>query len=283
MCTPSSKGRVNWNRKCEYVRLIMAFPCRMKRYRLARSVLICALAPWAWAQQSPSNQNENGPPQDRDRALDSAPQPEPVTIPIPTSKRILWIIPNYRTYPSLKEYKSIPAKEKFHIALQDSFDPGTPILAAVFGGEGQLTHATPEFGQGVAGFARYTATSYADLVIGDYMTEAIFPTMLHQDPRYFRKGEGSGFSRLGYAVGQIFWTHGDRGGGQFNFSEIGGNSAAVGLSNLYNPGSHNASTAFSKLGLQIGVDMVSNILKEFWPDLDRKFARRHDIPTKSNP
>lgn len=255
----------------------------MKRYRLARSVLICALAPWALAQQSPSNQNENGPLQDRDRALDSAPQPEPVTIPIPTSKRILWIIPNYRTYPSLKEYKPIPAKEKFHIALQDSFDPGTPILAAVFGGEGQLTHATPEFGQGVAGFARYTATSYADLVIGDYMTEAIFPTMLHQDPRYFRKGEGSGLSRLGYAVGQIFWTHGDRGGGQFNFSEIGGNSAAVGLSNLYNPGSHNASTAFSKLGLQIGVDMVSNILKEFWPDLDRKFARKHDIPTKSNP
>lgn len=215
--------------------------------------------------------------------LDSAPQPQPVTIPIPTSKRILWIIPNYRTYPSLKEYKPIPAKEKFHIALQDSFDPGTPILAAVFGGEGQLTHATPEFGQGVAGFARYTATSYADLVIGDYMTEAIFPTMLHQDPRYFRKGEGNGFARLGYAVGQIFWTHGDRGGGQFNFSEIGGNSAAVVLSNLYNPGSHNASTAFSKLGLQVGVDMVSNILKEFWPDLDRKFARKHDIPTKSNP
>lgn len=240
------------------------------------------MAHLACAQQTRPDQHANPPAEDRDRAPYAAPQPEPVTIPVPASKRVLWIIPNYRTYPSLREYEPIPAKEKFHIALQDSFDPGTPILAAAFGGEGQLTHATPEFGQGMAGFARYMVTSYADLVSGDYMTEAIFPTMLHQDPRYFRKGEGSRFSRLRYAVGQIFWTHGDGGGGQFNFSEIGGNSAAVGLSNLYNPGSHTASTAFSKLGLQIGVDMISNVLKEFWPDLDRKFARKHDLPTKSN-
>src|SRR5689334_2627246 len=159
--------------------------CRMKRYRLAGLLLFCTLAAGAWAQQSLPNQDENGLLQERDRALDSAPQPQPVTIPVPTSKRILWIIPNYRTYPSLKEYKPITTKEKFKIAEQDSFDRGTLFMAAAFAGEGQLTNATPEFAQGVAGYARYFAASYADLVIGDFMTESIYPSLLHQDPRYF--------------------------------------------------------------------------------------------------
>ena len=45
---------------------------------------------------------------------------------------------------------------------------------------------------------------YADYVIGDYMTEAVLPIVLHQDPRYFRRGTGNGWLRLDKAVGQIF-------------------------------------------------------------------------------
>jgi len=112
-------------------------------------------------------------------------------------------------------------------------------------------------------------------VIGDYMTEAVFPTILHQDPRYFRRGTGSGWSRLGYAAGQIFWTHNDSGRGQFNFSEIAGNSTAVAISMAYYPENRDVADGVSKLGSQLGVDMASNILKEFWPDLERKFSRKH--------
>ena len=100
-------------------------------------------------------------------------------------KRILGIAPNYRTSPSLTEYKPISAREKFVIATQDSFDRGTVILAAAFAGQGQLTNANRSFGQGAAGYGRYFGTSYADFVIGNYMTEAIFPTFLHQDPTLF--------------------------------------------------------------------------------------------------
>jgi hypothetical protein len=231
-----------------------------------RLFLLSVFLPAAYGQQAPA---ENAP--------GSASPPES------ESKRIFWIIPNYRTYPTLAEYKPITPKQKFRIAVQDSFDRGTVALAAAFAGEGQITHATPEFGQGVAGYARYFATSYADLVIGDFLTEAVYPTVLHQDPRYFRRGTGSGLSRLGYAVGQIFWTHRDAGGFQFNYSEIGGNATAVALSNAYYPGSHDVSTAASKFGLQIGVDMASNILKEFWPDLNRKFAHKHAAPAPVAP
>jgi hypothetical protein len=191
------------------------------------------------------------------------------------SKRIFGIIPNFRTSPSLLDYKPLTPKEKFEIATQDSFDRGTIALAALFAGESFLTNATPSFGQGTAGYTRYLGTAYADFVIGDYMTEAIYPTILHQDPRYFRRGSGSGWSRVGYAMAQIFWTHKDSGGRQFNYSEVIGNSTAVAISNAYYPDNRNASEAISKLSIQLGVDMASNILKEFWPDVNRRFTRKH--------
>jgi hypothetical protein len=141
------------------------------------------------------------------------------------SKRIFGIVPNYRTTPSLQNYEPLTTGEKFKIASGDAFDRGAVALAALFGGEGQLTNSNRSFGQGAAGFGRYFGTAYGDLVIGDYMTEAVFPTLLHQDPRYFRRGTGSKWSRVGYAMGQIFWTHRDSGGTQFNYSELIGNSS----------------------------------------------------------
>jgi hypothetical protein len=200
-------------------------------------------------------------------ATTSPPDPEP--------KRVLWIIPNFRTSPSLADYKPLSPREKFRIATLDSFDRGTVALGVLFAAEAQLTNSNPSFGQGVRVYAHYFCTDYADYVIGDYMTEAVFPTVLHQDPRYFRHGTGSGWSRLGYAAGQIFWTHNDSGRGQFNLSEIAGNSTAVAISMAYYPENRDVADGVSKPGSQLGVGIASNILKEFWPDLERKVSRKH--------
>jgi hypothetical protein len=194
--------------------------------------------------------------------------------PEPAQKRIFGIIPNYRTYPSLNTYAPLTVREKFKIATQDSFDRGTFALAAIFAGEGQLTNSNPSFGQGAAGYARYFGTSSADLVIGNYATEAIFPSLLHQDPRYFRRGTGSTWSRVGYSLSQLFFTHSDSGRRMFNFSEVGGNATAVAISNAYYSDRRTAGENLSKFGLQIGVDGASNILKEFWPDIHRRLARK---------
>jgi hypothetical protein len=191
-------------------------------------------------------------------------------------KRILGMIPNYRTSPSLANYEPLTTGAKFKVASEDAFDRGTFILAGLFAGEAQLTNDNRAFGQGAAGFGQYCGAAYGDLLIGDYMTEAIFPRFLHQDPRYFRRGAGSTRSRLGYAVGQIFWTHADSGGTQFNYSEVIGNSTAVAISAAYYRDNRDAGDAVTKLGMQFGVDMASNVLKEFWPDVLRKFHHKQD-------
>jgi hypothetical protein len=190
-------------------------------------------------------------------------------------KRILGIIPNYRTSPNLKDMKPLSPREKFRMARQDSLDRGAFVVSALLAGQAHLTKATPSFGQGAPGYARYFASSYADYAIGNLMTEAICPTILHQDPRYFRRGTGSVPSRLGHAMGQSFWTRSDSGRMQFNFSEIAGNSAAVAISNIYYPDNRDAQDAVSKLSIQIGIDMAGNVLKEFSPELNRVFSRKH--------
>jgi hypothetical protein len=217
-------------------------------------------------------------------ALNAPPDPPPTvkttdsdqTPPAPTeSKRIFGIVPNYRTSPSLQNFMPITAKEKFKIASEDAFDRGTFVLAALFAGEAQLANSNRAFGQGAAGYGQYLGAAYGDFAIGDFMTEAIFPTFLHQDPRYFRRGTGGKWARFGYAVGQIFWTHTDAGTTQFNYSEVVGNSVAVAISNAYYRNNRDAGDNASKLGMQLGVDAAANVLKEFWPDLQRKFSRKH--------
>jgi hypothetical protein len=199
-------------------------------------------------------------------AAAQAPQPEP--------KRIFGIIPNYRTSPTLAQYKPLTRKQKFKIAAQDSFDWGAVLMALTFAGAGQLTNANPSFGQGASGFARYFGAGYADVVIGNMMTEAIYPSLLRQDPRYFRRGTGGGWSRLGYAMSRIVVTHKDSGGRTFNYSEFLGNATAVAISNSYYPDARDAATSASRFGVQIGLDMAGFVAKEFAPDIMRKLSRQ---------
>ncbi len=223
------------------------------------------LAPVAFCQQSSSPDPQNTAPQNA----------TPQNTPDENSKRIFWIIPNFRTTQELAIYQPLTTSQKFKLATRDAFDPGTFVLAALFAGYGQLTNSDPSFGQGVAGYARYFGTSYGDFLIGDYLTEAIFPTMLHQDPRFFRRGHGGGWSRLFYAAGRVFLTKGDTGHTQFNFSEVLGNSSAVAISMAYYPDRRDVGDAVTSLGTQIGVDMASNVLKEFAPDIMRKLPHKH--------
>ena len=198
--------------------------------------------------------------------------------PAPESKRILGIVPNYRTSPTLLNYEPLTTRDKFKVAADDAFDRGTVGLAAMFAGESQLSNSNRNFGQGTVGFGKYLGTAYTDFAIGDYMTEAIFPSVLHQDPRYFRRGTGSGWGRFGYSVGQILLTHSDTGRTQFNYSEVLGNSVAVAISQSYYSNNRTVSDAASELTLQLAVDAAANVLKEFWPDLERKFSRKHRGP-----
>lgn len=192
-------------------------------------------------------------------------------------KRIFGVLPNYRTADGTAPFVPITTRHKFYIAAKDSFDYPVYITAAAFAGLYQLENQNPSFGQGMKGYAKRLASSYGDQAIGNLMTEAIFPSLLHEDPRYFRIGSsgGSTWHRTRYALTRVFVVRTDKGGWTFNFSEWLGNGATVGLSNLYYPAdTRNVSDNVQKLGIQVGTDAFSQVLKEFWPDLKRKLVKK---------
>jgi hypothetical protein len=172
-------------------------------------------------------------------------------------------------------YTPLTVQQKFTIAFRESTDPGTFLLAAAIGGLGQAKSSNPSFGQEFTGYTHYVGTKYADYVISDFMREGIFPSLLHQDPRYFRRGTGSGWSRLAYAARQVFWTRSDSGRMGFNYSQIAGGAAAVAISAAYYPENRDPRAASNAFEAQIGAHIASNIMKEFWPDLQRVFLRKH--------
>ncbi|HXB73168.1 MAG TPA: hypothetical protein VNY05_33330 [Candidatus Acidoferrales bacterium] len=236
----------------------------------------------AWTCVAPAQTGGSSQPE----SASSSPS-TPATQPENTEdKRIFGVLPNNRTTENSLPFVPISAKRKMTIAYKDSFDWPVYPTAAAFATLYQVENQNPSFGQGMAGYAKRFGTAYGDQMIGNMMTEGIVPSLLHEDPRYFRLGEGTKASRVGYALKQILVTRTDSGHKTFNFAEFGGNAAAVAVSNLWYPDTRTVSDNVEKLGIQLATDAFSNVLKEFWPDVKRYLHnRRHpntgDQPTAS--
>ena len=199
---------------------------------------------------------------------------EPVATPI--DKRIFGVLPNYRTASSDLEGSTITPKQKMTIAAKDSFDYPLVLVASAFAGLDQISNDDPSFGQGVKGYAHRLGAWYLDESMGNMMTEGIFPALLHQDPRYFRIGPAGGtiWHRATYAMTRVIITDKDGGRKQFNFSEWLGNASAVAISQAYHPDNRTAVDATEFLFEQVATDAFSQVLKEFWPDIKRKFFKK---------
>jgi len=185
------------------------------------------------------------------------------------SKRILGIFPNYRAVSVGTQLPALSIRKKFWLATQDSFDYSSFVSAGLLAGVSQANKSYPEFGQGAKGFGRYYWHAVADQTVGNYMTEAIVPSLTREDPRYYTLGRGGFFKRTGYAVSRLLITRTDSGGRTINISEIVGNGAGAGISDLYYPARERTWTKTGQKWItQIGLDGAFNILKEFWPDIN---------------
>jgi hypothetical protein len=198
-----------------------------------------------------------------------APKPEDPT----NSGRMFFVMPNFLTVENEASVPPISWKEKFVITSKGAFDPYEFFIVGVLSGIRQADNAYPAFGQGMAGYGKRYGTAFADQVDGNIMVGAVFPTILKTDPRYFQLGKGSFAKRFGYAISRIFVARKDSGGSTFNFSEFVGNGTAIGISNVYYPAADRSfSSSLSDWGTQMALDALGNELKEFWPDLHRKYS-----------
>jgi len=194
-----------------------------------------------------------------------------------TSKdRLFYALPNFLTLENGGHVPPLTAAQKFHVVARGSFDPVQYFWYGFLAGISQAQNSEPGYGQGAEGYGKRYGSAFADGTIENFMTAAVLPSLLHQDPRFFQSGQGGFGHRTGYAVSRIFVTRTDSGRQQFNFSEILGSAASASISTYsYHPsGDRTFGNTMSVWGSQVGYDTLTIVIKEFWPDIRRKLRKK---------
>ena len=192
------------------------------------------------------------------------------------TKRILGIIPNFRSVSVDEKLPPIATHDKFKLMLEDSFDYSNFIYVGILSGISQAENSYPEFRHGAPAYGRYYWHSFADTLDGNMMTEFIFPTATREDPRYYTLGRGGFVKRTVYTFGRLVITRTDHGHETFNISEIVGNGAAAGVDGLYYPSQERTWTKTGqRWAQQVALDGFANLIKEFWPDINSRLFHNH--------
>jgi Carboxypeptidase regulatory-like domain len=177
-------------------------------------------------------------------------------------QRLLYFIPNfYVTYH--EDAPPLTTKLKYQLAWKSSTDPITLVGVAVLAGAQQAGDQYGEFGQGAAGYGKRFGAAYADVFVSTFLSGAVFPSLLKQDPRYFYKGTGSTRSRILRAVGNSVWCKGDNGNWQVNYSNIGGVFAGAAISSTYYPTRNQSSVILSNGFIRLGESSLAGVFQEF--------------------
>ncbi len=186
-------------------------------------------------------------------------------------QRVLGVFPNFYTS-YIWHAAPLTARQKFRLALRTSIDPTAFVITGVVAGIEQWQNYFSGYGQGSQGYAKRYGAAYSDAFISTMIGGAFLPSVLHQDPRYFYKGTGSIASRALYAISTVAICRGDNGRWQPNYSNVLGNLASAGISNLYYPSTNQNSAQVTIDNALIGTaeGAISALIQEF---LLRKISR----------
>ena len=188
-------------------------------------------------------------------------------------QRIAGVVPNFNVSYN-KDAVPLTRKQKLHLAWRTATDPVAFGIAAFDAGLSQAENDFPGYGQGAQGYGKRFGASYADNFDGTLLGNAVFPILLKQDPRYFRRGEGSFTSRLFYSLSTTVWCKNDNGKWGPNYSNLLGNLSAGGISNLYYPASDRGAGLTFERGFTVtAYGAFGGVFNEFWPDIARKIFK----------
>ncbi len=229
-------------------------------------------APLCAQSQTPAEQQPQPPAHAAERAKS---QKSTKATKGTSNDRLFFALPNFLTLENAAGAPPLTAGQKFKVTARGTFDPVEFVFYGAEAGISQAGNHNAVYGQGLEGYGKRLAVRVADGTVQNFFTRAIYPSLLHQDPRYFQLGKGGFIHRTSYALSRIFITRSDSGKAEFNFSEILGGATAAGISTYtYHPrNARNLESALDVWGTQLGYDALSYTLKEFWPDIRRKIHK----------
>ncbi len=184
-------------------------------------------------------------------------------VQIAVQQRVGGVIPNFY---SAYDWNAPPmlAKQKFQLSIRSIVDPVSFLAVAGIAGAEQYKNVIPAYGSGIEGYGKRYGAAMANHASGDLLGRAVYPSIFHQDPRYFYEGKGSIGSRALYAISAAVIAGDDDGRWKPNYSRVLGNFSAAAISNLYYPASDRGASLVVFNGLAVtGADAVANLIREF--------------------
>ncbi|MGB8800755.1 MAG: hypothetical protein WCC97_08715 [Candidatus Acidiferrales bacterium] len=241
------------------------------------------------AQQTPAQQPQTGAPSTTPSPTPATGSQKPTDDSNAASKlqpdqgtkdRLFFALPNFLSLENSAHVPPMTVKQKFQVSVRSSFDWFQYPWYGALAGISQARNSEPGYGQGAEGYAKRYASQFADGTIENFMVNAVVPSLLRTDPRYYQMGKGGVLKRTGYALSRLVVTRTDSGHNTFNVGEIGGSFAAAAISTYsYHPEADKTlSNTATVWGAQVGYDAIRIVLNEFWPDLRRKFHKTKNEP-----
>ena len=227
----------------------------------------------------PSAPDASRPAQDQDFTASSSPSTNasPSSEDPQQTKRILGIVPNFRSVISDAKLPPQSGMDKLATGFEDSFDYSAFVFVGIQAGLSQWSNSYPAFHQGASGYGRYYWHTFADQADENLLVESALPAVLHEDSRYYTLGHGGFLKRARYSITRSFITRNDDGDNTLNAAEIVGSGAAAGISSLYYPSHYRTWTKTGQRWLtNYLLDSATLVAKEFWPDINRAVFRHKD-------
>ncbi len=195
-------------------------------------------------------------------------------------QHLLGVVPNFNVVLN-GQALPINGRQKWDLALHEAVNPFYFGWAFVIGGGySELVDSNSGYGWGPSGYFKRVGANYADNVNGELIGNALLPQLLHQDPRYFRKGTGPIKGRIWVAALSTVECRGDNGKTQFNVSNVLGNYISGAISNAYYPASQRGVALTLENGTEVTLfGALGGQLYEFAPDLIRIVFHRHPKAT----
>jgi hypothetical protein len=178
-------------------------------------------------------------------------------------QRFIGVLPNFYTS-YVWDAAPMNTKQKFSLSARDIFDPGTLLGVAATAGIQQANNKFAGYGQGASGYAKRFAAGSADRLIDGFLGQAVYASILHQDPRYFYQGSGSVKSRLVHALSWAVILRSDSGHPVPNYSYLLGDLSAGAISNLYYPSSsRGVGLVFTNFAIGVAARAGNGVFREF--------------------
>lgn len=180
-----------------------------------------------------------------------------------------------KPYPSLDNWRPLTTRQKFDVFLSHTYAPRTFAAAGIDSLKNTVMDNNPEYERGFRGLGQRYGVNLGVSETQVFFEQFLVPSILKQDPRYFRNPELPFTSRAIYSLSRVVITRADCGKETFNASRIIGGAASQALADLYVPGqTQGMRPILSRVTFDLMRDAGLNLLHEFWPDLRHKFLHR---------